>query len=290
MSIYLKSLFASQELTPAQQSELEAHTKEVESFLRQEFGQSPMIKIAGSVSKGTAIRESYDLDIVVYFPSSDTRTLKQIHDEVWKKLSAKYAIEARASALRIRGLTTNGNNHDYHIDVVPGKFIEDSKDVFLHVAYGDRERIQTNLKTHIEYITSSGCQDIIKLVKIWKVRNGLSLKTFILELFVINALRGYQNKSNLDLAFTKVIEALANSMRVELVDPANSANIVSQSLTPADKSAISARAQETLETIKKYSSDDKWKMVFKEVAPTVTPREPRLIAKAPAGQWNSQQS
>ncbi len=283
---YLQSLLASQELTPAQRAELDAHKKEVESFLIQEFGREPMIKIAGSVSKGTANRESYDLDVVVYFPSSDSRTLKEIYEAVYNKLATKYVVEQKSSAIRIKSLSTNGQNSDYHIDVVPGKFIENSNDVFLHVRYGDKERMQTNLKTHIQHIVGSGCQEVIRLVKLWKIRNGLSLKTFVLELFVVKTLSGSQSKSNLESSFTKVMEAFNTSMRVELVDPANSGNVVSKLLTESDKSMISAKAEETLDIINKSGSDDKWKLIFKEVFPQAVPVASRVISK-PTGQWSS---
>lgn len=264
MSTYLKSLLASQELNSTQQAELDAHKTEVELFLRQEFGQSPVIKIAGSVSKGTAVSDSYDLDIVMYFPSSDTRTLKEIYQEVHNKLASRYTIDPKTSALRITGISSERNNSDYHIDVVPGRFIPGTQDVFLHMNSAERERMQTNLKTHIDYITRSGCQEIIKLVKLWKVRNDVVFKTFILELFVINALQGSHDKSDLENGFKKVMEAFVNNVHVELVDPANSANIVSRTISDFGRQNMVARAQEALNTIEKHTTDDKWKLIFKE--------------------------
>lgn len=264
MSTYLKSLLASQELSTPQQQSLDAHKAEVELFLRQEFGQSPIIKIAGSVSKGTAVSDSYDLDVVMYFPSSDTRTLKAIYQEVHNKLASRYTIDPKTSALRITGVSNASNNSDYHIDVVPGRFIPGTKDVFLYMNSADRERMQTNLKTHIDYITQSGCQEIIKLVKLWKVRNGVVFKTFILELFVIDALQGTHDKSDLENGFKKVMEAFVNNVHVELVDPANTANVVSRTISDLGRQNMKARAQETFDIMRKHAADDKWKLIFKE--------------------------
>lgn len=266
MSTHLKGLLGLQELSTTQNSELETHKTEVELFLRQEFGQSPVIKIAGSVSKGTAISESYDLDIVVYFPSTDARTIKEIYDEVHKKLASRYTINPKTSALRITGVSNSNNNSDYHIDVVPGRFIQGTDDVFLYMNFADRERMQTNLKTHINYITQSGCQEIIKLVKLWKVRNDIVFKTFILELFVINALEGMRDKSDLETGFKTVMEAFVNNSHVELVDPANSANVVSRTVSDLGRINMKAKAQEALDIMRKNSSDDKWKLIFKETA------------------------
>lgn len=285
---FLQSLLDSQELTPEDNEQLEQHSQETETYLREKFGQVPVIKIAGSCSKGTAIRESYDLDIVVYFPSSDDRSLKQIYEDALKLLSKKFAVQPKNSALRITGLESNGENDDYHIDVVPGRFIQDNKDVFLHVSYGEKERMQTNLKTHIDYIVNSGCQDIIKLVKIWKVRNNVQVKTFVLELFVIKHLEDKRDKTDLESSFKAVMEAFRDNAIVGLVDPANSNNNVSSTLDEGQKQLIANKAEETLETLdsKNLDEEEKWQMVFKEVVSQAI-IAPRVITKAPAGQWNS---
>ena len=162
---YLKALLASQDLTDQQEKDLAAHKKEVTDYLRGEFGDVPSIRYAGSYAKGTMIRERYDLDIVCYFPSDDGRSLKEIRGDVAARLMEKYVVDHKASAERIldlKGATAPG---DFHIDVVPGRFIADTKDVFLHVGYGEKERMQTNLKTHIDYIANSGCVPIIRLAK-----------------------------------------------------------------------------------------------------------------------------
>ena len=204
----LQKILLSQDLTPEQERTLQSHKTEVTNFLRSEFGNDPVIKYAGSHEKGTMIRENYDLDIVCYFPNTDTRSLKEIREDVSNHLKSKYLIEEKASAERISDLKGVSVPSGYHIDVVPGRFIEGTNDVFLHVAHGEKERIQTNLKTHINHIANSGCVPIIRLVKVWANRNRLNIKTFILELFVVEILSGSQNKSNLRESFLKVMEAM----------------------------------------------------------------------------------
>ena len=81
--------------------DLQAHKKEVTDFLRTEFGNDPVIKYAGSWAKGTMIRDCYDLDIVCYFLSSDTRSLKEIRDDVAHRLATHYLTATKASAERI---------------------------------------------------------------------------------------------------------------------------------------------------------------------------------------------
>jgi hypothetical protein len=243
---YLKNLLISQELTPEQERTLQAHKKEVTDFLNIEFGDdAPKIKYAGSREKGTMIRDNYDLDIVCYFPSTDARSLKEIRDDVSVHLNKKYMMQEKASAERILNLKDSTAPHSYHIDVVPGRFIADTDDVFIYLAEGDKDYLKTNLKTHIETIVNSECVPVIRLAKIWAHRNKLEIKTFVLELFVVDALKGSRTKNDLKVSFLKVMEEMKNRFTTAMIeDPANTNNVVSR-LVPSSSKIIVARAAET---------------------------------------------
>lgn len=283
---YLKQVRASQELSPegAEVTALHRHKKEITDFLRKEFGATPEIKYAGSYAKGTMIKENYDLDIVCYFPSSDLRSLKEIHDEVKLHLESQYAIEEKASAVRVLDLKSAASPENYHIDVVPGRFIADSSDVFLHVTYGDKERMQTNLKTHINHIVNSHCEDIIALAKLWNCRNNLSLKTFVIELFVAEALSGFSEKHNFQKAFKYVLESFRDDFETtKLVDPANSNNTVSTLMSSSHKSLVAQAAEEACQAIVNDDLDG-WRSVFQENSNGSRPTSTAI--NNPSGQWS----
>lgn len=262
---YLQNLLEKQNLSLEQESALQIHKDEVTKFLRKEFGDAPVIKYAGSHAKGTMNAEQYDLDIVCYFPSSDTRSLKEIRENVSVHLKKKYLIQPKASAERITNLKEESTPNGYHIDVVPGRFIEGTKDVFIHVAYGDKERMQTNLKVHIDHITKSGCVPVIRLTKLWAHRNNVGIKTFILELFVVRTLSDVTNKGNLKTSFRKVLQALKDEFgTVQLVDPANSNNIVSQLINPSEQVLVVHTAAEALNRIEDSNDIADWAAVFRE--------------------------
>ena len=287
---YLQSLLVSQELSVRQENDLQAHKKEVTDFLRAEFGAEPKIKYAGSREKGTMISENYDLDIVCYFPSSDTRPLKEIRDDMFAHLSKRYLLESKASAERILDLKGATAPASYHIDVVPGRFIEGTNDVFLHIASGERERMQTNLKTHIDYITNSGCVDVIRLMKLWACRNQVSVKTFILELFVVQTLAGYENKSNLRMSLLKVFNAMEDNFdTVQLIDPANTNNIVSHLMSASEKSLVAEKASNALAEVEGSTDITPWQVIFGQggnvgVVMANTNRVPTQIIN-PSGPW-----
>lgn len=262
---YLKDLLASQDLSEKQEKDLQAHKKEITDFLRAEFGNDPVIKYAGSREKGTMICDRYDLDIVCYFPSTDERSLKEIREDVASRLAEKYLLDHKASAERILDLKGADAPGDFHIDVVPGRFIEDTKDVFLHVAYGDKERMQTNLKTHINYIANSGCVPVIRLIKLWAHRNNVKIKTFVLELFVVETLSGSRSKDDLKKSYLNVLEAFKDKFTsTELVDPANSNNVVSRPMSAAEKMLIAQAATTTYDNIKDSDDVTLWRGAFKD--------------------------
>jgi hypothetical protein len=221
---------------------------EIEAHLRDAFGSSPTIRYGGSHAKRTLVKDSYDLDIVCYFPRDDDgagETLEQIYARVKEVLSKEYYVEPKGSALRVKGR----DKVDFHVDVVPGRFIgEDSYDVFLYRSSGDKCRLKTNIETHVAHVRDSGVTDAIRLMKVWRTRHGLQLKTFVLELIVIDTLAG--STATLDKQVRKVLERLRDDADdVVVEDPANGGNDLSDAWNESMRAAASTTADATLTTI-----------------------------------------
>ncbi len=182
----------------------------------------------------------------------------------------------------------------YHIDVVPGRFIENTNDVFLHIAYGEKERMQTNLKTHIDHIANSGCVPIIRMTKIWSHRNNIQIKTFVLELFVVRALSGSRSEDDLKRSFLKVLEMLKDEFKtIQLVDPANTNNIVSQLVSSSEKAIVAQAAEGAFNKVNDSDDPDEWKSIFNEndlppkhsVTPAVTGNNLNQGGFTPRSPW-----
>lgn len=222
---YLKSILSSQTITPESEEmkSLEESREEVEELLRTAFSEcNPTIQYAGSKAKGTMIKSSYDLDIACYFRHDDIdagKSLKEIYENMANFLEESYYVERKNSALRIKN---KEKQTDYHIDIVPGRFIDDTNtDANLYQADGSKDRLKTNLNIHIEHIKNSGLTDVVRLVKLWKIKTGLSIKTFVLELMVVE----YANKSE-NTPLSKGIESfwqyiIDNGNNINVKDPAN---------------------------------------------------------------------
>ena len=262
---YLKKVLEAQTFEQGSQEleEVRKHRDEVETLLRSKYGRSPRIRYGGSKAKGTMIRESYDLDIHIYFSHDDTvagNTLEEIFENVAKTLETQYFVERKRSALRLTSKQQASLKTYLHIDVVPGRFIDDNEDfVFLYQNEGDKQRLQTNLGIQISHVHDSGVTDAIRLIKLWKVRNGLShVKTFVLELLVVDQLEVHKD-AGLEEQLQIVWSAFRDHMDdMSVKDPANpEGNDLSTMLNEA-RSDLSFAAARTLRTIELSG----WESIF----------------------------
>lgn len=266
---YLKDVLASQALgdDSNEVKALQKHRADVEKLIRDNFKDTALtIRYAGSKAKGTMNKESYDLDIVSYVSSDDStagETLEDIYNNHKSALAKKYYVEPRGSALRLKGCDAENLGVDFHIDVVPGRFTDETQtDAYLYQSGGDKKRLKTNLDVHLDYVRDSDVIDAIRLAKLWKVRNALPIRTFVLELAVIKLLEKKKNKSlsaQMEHFWTELRD---NSTNLTVEDPANpNGNDLSKCLDDNLKSQLASAAKRTLEQIK--SSD--WEAVFGNV-------------------------
>jgi hypothetical protein len=258
---YLESILREQTLAPDSQEmkDLQWHRENVRKILRATYGNVPVIREGGSKAKGTMIKDAYDLDMTCYFPRDDNtaaETLKEIYENVSKVLGKEYTVIPKGCAARL--MDPEGKTY-FHVDAVPGRFVDgDDGDVFLYPSAGDKERLKTNLDVHIAYVRDSGFVDAIRLIKLWRERNGMQVKTFVLELLTIKLLQ--DTKKKLDGQLLHVWEQLRDRAQdLSIEDPANpEGNDLSDCFSDAVKTQLSATAKRTLETIKQSG----WEAVF----------------------------
>jgi len=265
-NVYLKKILAQQTFDDNDEElkQLRERRNDIDKRLRAHFATSgPSIRWAGSMAKGTMIRESYDGDMTCYFPNDETEageTLEEIYGNTKASLADDFNVEEKASALRVRD--KEDWKTDLHIDVVPGRYTdEEEADVFLHRTTDDKARLKTNLQTHVDHIKDSGVRDAIRLMKLWKVRNGLeAAKTFVLESLVVALLKGKKSTSiaaQLEHVWTELRDNAA-SLTVE--DSANSNNDLKPILDQC-RDLLSTVAEDTLWQIE----NNGWEAVFGEI-------------------------
>lgn len=272
---------------------LQKHRADVEKLLCDHFkDSSPTIRYAGSKAKGTMNRESYDLDIICYFGSGDTSagdTLQDVYQNTQRALGKKYLIEQKGSALRLKSCDPDTLGVDFHIDVVPGRFTDDTKtDAYLYQSTGDKKRLKTNLDVHLKQVKESGVIDAIRLAKLWKVRNGLPIRTFVLELAVIKLLKGKAKKELSEQMEHLWTELRDNSANLSVEDSANpNGNDLSKELDDNLKIQLASAAKRSLAQI----DSSGWEPVFGEAEKKEKAEKVQLlrraasVAVAPARPW-----
>lgn len=240
--------------------QLRQHRKDVEGLLREKYEYEPSIRYGGSYKKGTMNRDSYDLDMTCYFARESTAggtSLEEIYGDVEEHLRTKYWTERKGSAIRLR--SRDDLRADFHIDVVPGRFVEAKEgDVHLFRSNGDKKYLKTNLAKHVEHVCESGVVPAIRLMKLWNVRRNVGVKTFAIELLVIKLLDGRKNDSLAD-QLTHVLEQFRDHAdSLSITDPANANNDLSELLNDTVRWNLEHNARATLDAVER----DGWEAVF----------------------------
>jgi hypothetical protein len=217
MNAYLEELLESQRVGPEIEAAVRARRAEIEPILTAR-GWSPRIYYGGSYAKRTMIAAQFDLDLVVYFPRATPQSPRDLYASVEDRLrGAGHHVLRHNVALRLQ--YTPG----WHIDVVPGRALDDSYE-YADLWSADRGATrQTSLKRHIE-LARNGNRDLIRLLKLWRRRHLAPIPSFALELIAARA-----------TDFRDALQLLANLEHLRLVDPANSNNIVTDDLHPTRK-------------------------------------------------------
>ncbi|PSH05541.1 MAG: hypothetical protein CXZ00_02375 [Acidobacteria bacterium] len=285
---YLEQVLSDQKLgdDSKELKELQTHRADVEELLCTRFGSQPIIRYGGSKAKGTLIKESYDLDIVCYLPSdSDAagKTLAEIYENVRNSLREKYYVEEKTSALRLKGMSSEDYMRDFHIDVVPGRFTDETKsDCFIYQKSAEKCRMKTNVDVHITHIKSSGVVDAVRLFKLWKTRRGLGIKQFVFELLIIDLLNGKKEKPISEQMLHGWTEIADHEEAIHVEDPANPNGNDLTAVMNAAWPGLRAAAKDALNTIK-WSG---WESIFGAVAVeksfSVTERAQRAAASVSA--------
>ena len=265
---YLKKILELQTLDSdgKEMEELRSRRDDAESLLRKKFGSGPSIRYGGSKAKGTMVKEAYDLDVICYFDNDDTsagETLQEIYESVADVFEDDYLIERKPSAIRLKSRNFGNWAEDYHTDIGPGRFVDDDRDdVFLYRSSGEKGRQKTNLDVHISHVKTSGVRDAIRLIKLWRKRNYLSIRHFVLELLTIDLLKEKKNLSLTDQLIHFWTEVRDNIEEMTVEDPANPfGNDLSELFNATIKFELSGMARTTLELIE----NEGWKKVFGEL-------------------------
>ncbi len=239
---YLRMLLEQQVLDENQLENLRSLRTKIKKQLKKEIGGKPQVFYGGSYAKNTMIRAAYDLDIVLYWPSDFSLDIEDLSTEVGASLQRNWTI---VHAKRVGWeLPFDGN---FHIDVIPGK-TSNQDPFYAHLFNRDTGgRFLTSIVRQVSYVTKKKRQDAIRLMKLWKVRRKVPIRTFILEQLVIDSCRGIPRKDlgdQLIIALTHIRDTIKTC---HLLDPANPKNVISNDITIEQKNGVRNLAEAAIQ-------------------------------------------
>jgi hypothetical protein len=195
---------------------------------------------SGSFAKGTAVRSGTDIDLFLSLGEYDRRPMRAVHESLFDMLVAEgYKPRRQNVSLNI---CLKGSS----VDLVPAhRQNAESDDHSLYVSKKDTW-IKTNVRKHIEYVRAAKRQNETRIVKLWRNQHALDFPSFYLEMAVIRALEVRATpylSANVYAVFEYLRDALVHA---RFVDPANSNNVVSDTLSDTEKRTVARAAREAL--------------------------------------------
>ena len=205
---------------------------------------------SGSRAKGTAISIASDVDYLVSLTSGcneNSGGLKSIFDSLYTELKSKYPSASK------QNVSVRINLNGLEVDVTPArKQTGNTNDHWLYVSKLDTRK-QTNIQKHINDTSQSGRTNEIKVLKIWRELHQLDFPSIYLEYLLINNILLNKSKDinslgdNVWHALNELAKSTGNPLGARIVDPANSANILSDLLTVAEKNTIINKAKVSIQ-------------------------------------------
>lgn len=211
---------------------------------------------SGSYAKHDAVNIKYDLDLCQPFKRNSFDTLEDMADAVFNYFNDEYEdedfVKFKTRKQRVStGITFVVDGDEIQMDIVPGRelikddYIETNR-LNLYVRpklLQEASSTQTNIQKHIDLIKGkSDERNVIRLLKIWKVKKSKNrVKSFLVELITI---RAFDNCSNIPTdqwgKLKMVMEYIRDNIKtIRLEDPANSNNVVSDTMTGSEKNDFS---------------------------------------------------
>ncbi len=254
--------------------------KQIKEALERQYGKDIYSPInSGSYAKHTAINTKFDLDIAAPFKKKKFSTLEEMFDDVYNFFDRVYRYddpdfsEVRKQGVSI-GLKFIKDFKMLDIDIVPGRELRGdsySEDKYMNLHANDnssesQQSIQTNITQQIDHIKGKNAErECIRLMKIWKTQNQKKyIKSFLVELIVV---RAFDNSNDIPTGLWDKLKMVLEFIRdniehVRLVDPGNSNNVVSDTMTKSQK-------REFKDDVKKILDKVEWrvenlKLYFKE--------------------------
>jgi len=232
VNTYLISIVKKYSISSEDCSKLISRIKPLYREIRK-WGNDSLLRImpSGSFAKGTAIRGTVDIDLLISFKNQTPYTLEEIFESLYECFNQDYSAKKQNVSI---GIVYQGMK----IDLVPAKKMPNVP--YPHSIYVSKYGTwtKTNIHKHISLIKKSPHRTIIKLLKIWRELYRVNFPSFLLELVVLDALKG-KGGIAINKRFLMVLEYLVEEFgHSKIYDPVNTNNVVSDTISIEEKNII----------------------------------------------------
>jgi hypothetical protein len=195
------------------------------------------VTVSGAYAKNTAVSLCSDLDLLVSLNPVPGKEMKQVFWNFFEFLTDQ---NLRAHS---RDVSIQVEYKGQKVDLIPA-YRDRNDDILFNKRTG--QPVQTNLARHVHLIANSGRQQEVCALKIWRERHELEFPPFYLELSVLRALEK-ERFGRLAENFHSTLRYLGSGFeKTTIVDPENSANVVSDDLSGDAKKKIATAARKAL--------------------------------------------
>jgi len=247
---YAASIVEKYRIIPDTKSASHRAADEVTPVLK-EWGKQHLlgITLSGAYAQNTAITLSSHVDLLVAVSPVPGMEMKGVFWSLFKYLSDRdLKPHTRDVSIRLRA-------GGVMVDVIPAcRDRETSGNELFNKRTG--AAVETDVARHVHVMASSGRQQEICALKIWRERMSLDFPSLYLECTVLQAL-GSERFGQLADNVLAVLRYLSNRFeKAVVVDPANSGNRLSNDISADEKKAIASAARECL------YDENNWKKIL----------------------------
>ncbi|MHA1147690.1 MAG: hypothetical protein ACTSR8_05550 [Promethearchaeota archaeon] len=249
---FFLKLLQTQNLLPKQQTNLDTIYKRIEDHLKKTITENLQFYLGGSTKRKTALKDCFDLTIVIYTTTTQDRDIQNFNQEIGKALKKKWrGIKPKTIGYEIP------YKSNFHINILPGIITNPNNNFAQFYNSATDEILKTSIELQDKFILENDRGNPIRLLKIWKLRREVPINSFFLELMVIKICKGI-NRDELENQITRVFKYLnENIASANPKDPANEDNVLRRLLTVSDRAKVIEATQQVLEA-------KTWNKVFKK--------------------------
>ena len=206
------------------------------------------LTLSGAYAKNTAITLGSHVDVLIALGPVPGMEMKSVFWSLFEYLSErKMRPQMRDVSIRLESKKLN-------VDLIPARrALSGAGNVLFNKRAG--HDVHTDVARHVQLVASSGRQQEICALKIWRERMGLEFPSLYLEFTVLHALGGERFGQLADNVLGLMRYLSGRFEEAVVRDPANPQNILSNDLSAEQKKAIAGAARNAL-------YDENWKKIL----------------------------